>query len=266
MTETDPLFTSHSCESLFGEAEVFTLEAEDEQGGAPTLLRVLFVDGGFQSATFLGEQRFEPVFAYYRILARAIDELQKRHEAADKPPIHMLLLGSGAYSIPKYVLTHYDSVSIDAVEIDPVVVELARTYFYVDELEETYASEKNPRLRSFVCDGRDFINQCPDCAYELIINDAFGGTEPVAELMESSHLRSAKRALRNGGIYALNAVVEDFENPESVLEGIRSALEALFAHVICIACTDDEFAGADNHLFFASDTPFQELEGFGLIE
>ena len=64
--------------SMFGEAQVFNVEASD---GTP--LRMLYIGDGFQSATYVGERRMEPPFAYcrafdrLRLTARSYDRILK---------------------------------------------------------------------------------------------------------------------------------------------------------------------------------------------
>lgn len=115
--------------TLFGEAGVFNVETSD---GTP--LRMLSIGDGFQSATFVGERRFEPPFAY----CRALDQLL--FDAAPHAK-RILLLGGGAFSYPKHALTTHPSATMDVVEIDPAVVEIARKHFYLEELERICAAE-----------------------------------------------------------------------------------------------------------------------------
>jgi spermidine synthase len=57
-------------------------------------------------------------------------------------------------------------VRVDAVEIDPVVVEVAREYFALPD---------DPRLKVYVQDGRVFLKRSPH-RYDLIIMDAYSAT------------------------------------------------------------------------------------------
>ena len=317
----DELLEEFSYPTMFGEAQVFTLETDDEDerecedtdakchgesggadgaetesGGADGAetendaskrresagteqrskpIRVLYVGGGFQSASYLGDARFEPVFEYYR----AFDHM---FESA-RPINQVLMIGAGAYSYPKHLLTSRNDTSIDVVEIDPAIVKIARKHFYVDELEQRYGEAGDGRLRTIVEDGVPVLAHAQSAAYDAIINDSFDGTNPTGLLLTPESIRQAKRCLTPGGLYLLNAVVDDErEEYEGLREcekagstGIEStptheesqrantnivdtamrALSEHFAFVYEIPCIDLEFSGADNYLVIATDEP-----------
>ena len=239
MENDDELLEEHTYPSMFGEAEVFTLETEE---GTP--LRVLYVDGGFQSATYLGEARFKAPFAYVRALAQMISAQGARR---------VLLLGGGTYSLPKHLLGTAGAadVAIDVVEIDPTVVEIARRHFFVDELECMHGAEGTGRLRTYVGDGAAFLASCDAARYDAIVNDCFAGTVQDAPLLSAEALSDARRALTQNGIYLLNAVAEtdDGEDDLAEIERIEALLNTEFSQIEHVAVEDDEFAGSINHLF-----------------
>ena len=308
----DELLEEFSYPTMFGEAQVFTLEADDaderecedtdakchsESGGADDAriedddsegrestgaeqhskpIRVLYVGGGFQSASYLGDARFEPVFEYYR----AFDHMFE----STRPINKVLMIGAGAYSYPKHLLTSRNDTSIDVVEIDPAIVEIARKHFYVDELEQCYGEAGDGRLRTIVEDGVAFLAHAKSATYDAIINDSFDGTNPTGLLLTPESIRQAKRCLTPGGLYLLNAVVDDEayeeyeeleereeasstgnentqeheESPRANTNIVDAAMRALsehFAFVYEIPCIDLEFSGADNYLVIATDEP-----------
>ena len=298
----DELLEEFSYPTMFGEAQVFTLETDDEDeredanadaerhgesGGADDAriedddsegrestgaeqhskpIRVLYVGGGFQSASYLGDARFEPVFEYYR----AFDHM---FESA-RPINPALMIGAGAYSYPKHLLTSRNDTTIDVVEIDPAIVEIARKHFYVDELEQRYGEAGEGRLRTIVEDGVTFLAHAQSAAYDAIINDSFDGTNPTGLLLTPESIRQAKRCLTPGGLYLLNAVVDDEceeassasdestqEHEEdqhantNIVDTAMRALSEHFAFVYEIPCIDLEFSEADNYLVIATDEP-----------
>lgn len=236
----DPMLEEYQYESMFGTAEVFTVETDEGKA-----LRLLYIDGGFQSATFLGQDRFVPPFTY----CKAFDALfNKQPEPRD-----LLLIGGGAFSYPKHVLTQHVQATMDVVEIDPVVIDIARRHFFLDELEVT-AGE---RLRSFAVDGMEFLRNAEPARYDAVVNDSFAGTVQDAPLLSAEGLALAKRALRPGGLYLLNAVAENSEDEQDwdALEAVRDALARQFAYVRCDSVEDEEFYGCVNHIFIAGDEP-----------
>lgn len=229
----------HSYPSMFGDAEVFTMQTED---GTP--VRVLYVGGGFQSATYLGRRRMEPVFEYYRGFDHMFDP--------GIPVNRVLMLGGGGFSYPKHLLTsRAGGPSIDVVEIDPAIVRIARRHFFVDELERAHGPAGSERLRCFEQDGLDYLRQAPAGFYDVVINDSFGGADPTVALLTSGALEQAKRCMVPGGLYLLNAVVPE-EEPGLLTTFMEILLEA-FENAYAISCLDEEFAGEENWLVVGTD-------------
>lgn len=239
----DPMLEAYEYDSMFGPAEVFSVETSEGKA-----LRLLCIGGGFQSATYLDEERFEVPFKY----CKAFDVMFNQ----EKQPESVLLLGGGAYSYPKHALTKHPSLCMDVVEIDPVVIDIARKHFFVDELEQICQK----RLRSFAQDGMEFLKEASEKHYDVVINDSFAGNVQFAPLLSAEGLALSKRALSEGGMYLLNAVVEDEteEQEAAELELIYSALTKEFKHVACKGIEDDEFQGCINYLFMASDAELPE--------
>jgi spermidine synthase len=102
----------------------------------------------------------------------------------------MLVVGLGGGAIPSFLHKHYPRTQIDAVEIDPVVVEAARLFFGF--LED--ATQK-----AYVQDGRQFIEERPN-TYDLIFLDAFGSEEIPYHLTTREFLRAVRRAVKAQGV------------------------------------------------------------------
>ena len=225
--------------TLFGDGEVFTLETED---GTP--VRVLYVGGGFQSATYLGEWRFEPVFAYCRGIDCAFDLREVRT---------MLMIGGGAFSYPKHLLTSDDPrlqrASIDVVEIDSAIVDIARRHFFLDEVENQHGPDGTGRLKIIIGDGAQVLQDANPATYDVVVNDSFDGTNPTGGLLSPETLASTKRALTADGLYLVNVVFDMLEDADRLTQ----ALHGSFSHAYVLHCPDDDFAGSENDLVIASD-------------
>jgi len=108
----------------------------------------------------------------------------------------MVVVGLGAGSIPKQFMRDYPTLAIDSVELDPVVVDLAKQYFGVIE---------NRRHRITVADGRQFLRRA-EVAYDLIVMDAYFAEGVPFHLVTREFLRQLRGRLAPGGVVAVNIV------------------------------------------------------------
>jgi len=108
----------------------------------------------------------------------------------------VLVVGMGSGSVPKRVLADFPGVQVDSVELDPVVVDVAKNYF---ELRD------DPRHRIFVQDGRQYIRRA-DTAYDLVVMDAYFAEGVPFHLVTREFFRQAKAKLAPGGIITANIV------------------------------------------------------------
>ncbi|MCD8315932.1 MAG: fused MFS/spermidine synthase [Eggerthellaceae bacterium] len=205
------------------------------------LIRVLNIDHAYQSATYLDERRFTAPFAYLRT-----------YEEQFEPgfPIHrVLMIGGGGYAYPKHILSHHDNISIDVVEIDPKLTKLAMRRFFLDEALERYPD----RLRCITSDGLTYLENTNSKAYDTILNDAFRGQVPDADLMSDEGLREVHRCLKDGGMYFTNVVVRNTNQGAFDLMAIMSNMQNVFRHVHIIPARDTRSAGG-NYLLVGTDS------------
>jgi len=105
-------------------------------------------------------------------------------------PKRVLVVGLGGGTIPSFLHRHFPQATIDAVDIDPDVVEVARKFFEFRE---------DDRLRAHVADGRKFIEECTQ-PYDVIILDAYGSDSIPEHLATAEFLQATRRALTPQGI------------------------------------------------------------------
>ncbi|MBT3817586.1 MAG: fused MFS/spermidine synthase [Candidatus Magasanikbacteria bacterium] len=116
-----------------------------------------------------------------------------------------LMLGGAGYSYPKYFLRTYPEATMDVVEIDPEITQLAKKYFRLKE---------DPRLNIYHKDGRVYLNKT-DKKYDVIFGDAFGAHYSVPyQLTTKEATERIYDILEDDGIVILNII--------SALEGEKS--------------------------------------------
>ncbi len=239
----DRILTTRRCDTMFGCAHVITMP--DAEGRR---VRVLELDGTYQSATYEGDAWAELPFQYLRAFDAIFDG-----DDEGRAVRRILLMGGGGFAWPKHVLTSREGVSMDVVEIDPLIVELARKRFYLDRLEEHLADRgEGGRLSIHVIDALAFLHQT-DRRYDAIVNDLFQGKDVPADLDGMPLLSAVKEHLEPDGIYAVNVVADLARTGPRELFWLMDALNDAFSHVWAVDAADESFGGADNYIVLASD-------------
>ncbi len=144
----------------------------------------------------------------------------------------VLIVGLGGGTIPKSFFAMYPGVQIEAVEIDPMVVRIAKKYFAVP---------KDPRLRIITADGRNYLRRARG-TYGAIMLDAYassprGGYIPY-HLATQEFFQLAARKLDNGGCLVYNVITTP--NFGSTLRDIRATLLTVFPFVYAFKAGDSQ--------------------------
>ena len=108
----------------------------------------------------------------------------------------MLIIGLGGGSIPKKLQKEFPSLEIDVVEIDPEVIQLAKTHFNVRD-------GKNLRLHAL--DGRLFLTRTPN-QYDIILIDAYYSDAMPFHLATREFFELAQKKLTPNGIVVANLI------------------------------------------------------------
>lgn len=151
-------------------------------------VRTLSVGGVSESAMYLDGNQ-ELVFPYTRFYRLA------EHFAPNAK--RALMLGGAGYSSPRDFLKRTPGATIDVVEIDPGMTQVARDYFNLQD---------DPRLRIIHEDGRVYINQTNE-RYDVFFGDAFGSFFSVPYQLTT--LEAAERVhalLADKGVAILNLI------------------------------------------------------------
>lgn len=161
------------------------------------LNRYLRFNRSFQGGMVLRDP-FESPFLYtsYAHLAHVFHPAIRR----------VLLIGLGAGSIPKRLTRDYADVSVDSIELDPAVAEVAKRFFEVKE---------DGRHRIVIQDGRVFIRRS-EAKYDLIILDAYFAEGIPFHLATREFLEMVRNRLAPGGIVVSN-IIGALNGPQSRL-------------------------------------------------
>jgi spermidine synthase len=108
----------------------------------------------------------------------------------------MLIIGLGGGSIPKKIQREFPNIEIDAVEIDPEVIKMAKDHFNVKE---------NNNLRLHAQDGRLFLNRTQN-QYDIILLDAYFTDAMPFHLTTKQFFEMAQKKLTPNGIIVANLI------------------------------------------------------------
>lgn len=106
-----------------------------------------------------------------------------------------LMIGFGGGQITNYLFRKFEGIEIDAVDIDPEVIRLARKYFDVPD---------SPRYRTHAADGRVFVEDSADQRWDVILLDAFRGVFVPMHLKTVEYYQQLAQHLTPDGVVAAN--------------------------------------------------------------
>lgn len=152
-------------------------------------------------------------------------------------PRRALVVGLGGGTLPMFLRRHYPNATIDAVDIDPEVVHVARTFFGFRE---------DRRMRATVGDGREFIEKTSQ-PYDIIFLDAFGSDSVPAHLTTQEFLQAVRRAVRRDGVVVGN-IWERGANP--LHDAMVRTYQEVFDNLYIL-----DVAGAGNEILLALPRP-----------
>ncbi|HWW62428.1 MAG TPA: fused MFS/spermidine synthase [Thermoanaerobaculia bacterium] len=153
----------------------------------------------------------------------------------------ILVIGLGGGTTPKQFVRYYDDTVVDVVDIDPLVVDVARRYFFVEPSE---------RLRIHLADGRTFVRDSRE-RWDLIIIDAattsrYGSTIPP-HLVTREFLTEVASHLERGGVLHFHCAF----GTTKLMPALEKTIGAVFASVLV---TRNEILASDVALITTKET------------
>ena len=116
-----------------------------------------------------------------------------------------LMIGGAAYTYPMHYLKKYENKTIDVVEIDKTMTEIAEEEFGLDK--------NNPNLGLITQDGRSYLNY-NEKKYDTVFIDAFKGLNAPFELTTYEAMQKVYNSLNENGTVITN-IISSIEGDES---------------------------------------------------
>lgn len=133
-----------------------------------------------------------------------------------------LLIGLCAGTTVKQTNSAFGPIAIDGVEIDPVIVELGRTYFAMND----------PNLRVHLTDGRAFLASAPE-PYDWVVVDAYQGSDIPAHLVTKEFFQLVKDHMSPNGVLSVNIAWWDRTDTE-ITRRVMTTIAAVFPKVYVV--------------------------------
>ena len=134
-----------------------------------------------------------------------------------------LHVGGGGFSFPRYLQRAYPDARQTVLELDPGVLEVARSKL---------GFRTSERLRVVLGDARSTIRTQPADSVDLVFGDAFGGLAVPWHLTTREFLAEIDRVLRPDGQYVMNVI--DYP-PLRFVRAEAATARTVFPHVAVVA-------------------------------
>ena len=164
-------------------SRIWVLQAKNED----TTFKTLQVDTGRESYINENTGEMGAKYLYYYDLAEVFNKQAKT----------TLMIGGAAYTYPMHYLKKYPEKTIDVVEIDSKMTQLAQKEFGLDT--------QNKNLKIYHQDGRSYLNTTEN-KYDCILIDAFKGLNAPFELTTVEAMINARNCLNENGIVITNII------------------------------------------------------------
>jgi len=151
-----------------------------------------------------------------------------------------LVIGAGAYSIPKALLEDLPNATVDVSDIEPSLFILSKEYFGLEE---------NQRLHNHIKDGRRFLRDS-DKKYDLIFSDVYHSLFSIpVHFTTQEFFTIAKKKLSADGVFIANVVGDlSMQQPSFLMAEIRT-FQSVFPNSYFFAVDATQKTGLQNIIF-----------------
>jgi len=146
----------------------------------------------------------------------------------------VLMAGLGGGSTQRAFQHYFTNVTVDTVELDPVVVEVAEKYFQVTE---------SPILRIHTNDARQFLRRST-LQYDVILMDAYSttryGSSLPPELTTREFFAIANEHLNANGVLGYNVIGQISGYRDGLIAAMYRTMKEVFPQVYLFTANESE--------------------------
>ncbi len=212
--------------------------SEEERDGR--IVRKLYLDALLHSYVDT-EDPLHLEYQYERVFGSLAGMMAERH-----PDMDALFIGGGGYTMPKFMDTLFPDASLEVVEIDPAVTEVAHGYL---------ALPRNTEIVTYWEDARTKLQTLPQGKYEYIVGDAFDDVAVPYHLTTMEFNDMVRGLLAEDGMYVINTV--DKMHSGRFLRSVVHTLRQTFPFVYVLRNDSDWYS--DTRYTFVVAASMSEL-------
>lgn len=192
--------------------------------------RHLIQDRSSSGGMFLDSDKHLHDFTKYYVLYRLLNP----------SPKEILAIGGGSYTIPKSFLKDVTQANVYAVEIEPSLFDLGKTYFKVPD---------DKRLKNYIADGRRYLYDS-DKKYDVIFSDVYYSFYSVpVHFTTKEFFQIAENKLNREGVFMANLIGSLLEKPPSFIFSEINTFRSVFPNSYFFAVDSPKSREAQNFIF-----------------
>ena len=221
------------------ESAYFCIKVRDE-GRDGRMIRILTLDALQHSFTDLNDPAHLE-YTYEKVFGDIADYI-----AETEPGMRVLFIGGGGYTMPRYLEHTYPESTLEVIEIDPAVTEVALDMFGLGRDTSVISYNEDARMK---------IPRLPHGKYDLVVGDAFNDLSVPYHLTTKEFNEDVVDLLNEDGIYVANVV--DERQAGRFLRSFASTLKETFDYVYLIR-GDSNWDSPSRHTYViaGSNRPF----------
>jgi spermidine synthase len=167
----------------------------------------------------------------------------------EKGPAKSIYLGGGAFLMPMEQISQRPKDSVTVIELDPDVVEVARTQFGI-----------SPKIAVKIGDARKKLGEEANSSFDLIFcNTYLDSVEIPAHLSSAEFFALCAQKVKPEGMVMANVIGPAENEPGSRIAALSSAMAAAFEYTDCHRIKDQKMARTANHMLRGSHRPLPKL-------
>jgi MFS family permease len=144
-----------------------------------------------------------------------------RYAVGTSPDAHLLIIGGGGYTLPRWLEANLPTARTEVVEIDPGVTQA---------VYDALGFPRTTKVITHNCDARQFVQeQATKGSYQLIVQDAVNDLSVPYHIMTKEYDDAIKELLAPNGVYLLT-VIDDLEDGQLMRAAVRT-LQQTFPNV-----------------------------------